>query len=105
MELDLQKFIWAPCAQLYSVAEIPQLIVKGAIGQPKQTTSLCDPSLNSNDVFTTALVFRSFSRKAFLQIYTESDHLREGMGQLEYQTMPSLRDVAHCTFTIHITAA
>ncbi len=25
MELDLQKFIWAPCAQLYSSAETPQL--------------------------------------------------------------------------------
>jgi len=36
------KFIWAPCAQLYSLAENPQaspppfgLIYEGAIGQPK----------------------------------------------------------------------
>ncbi len=25
MELDLQSFIWAPCAQQYSLAETPQL--------------------------------------------------------------------------------
>jgi hypothetical protein len=44
------KFIWAPCAQLYSLAETPQhpppafgLICEGAIGQPRQTTPLCDP--------------------------------------------------------------
>ncbi len=54
MELDLQspKFTWAPCAQLYSLAEPPQLppspafglIYEGAIGQPRrQTTSLCEP--------------------------------------------------------------
>ncbi len=43
MELDLQKFIWASCAQLYSLAETPQLppspafglIYEGAIGQPR----------------------------------------------------------------------
>ena len=44
MELDLQKFIWAPCAQRYSLAETPHsqppltrppLIYEGAIGQPK----------------------------------------------------------------------
>jgi hypothetical protein len=50
MELDLQKFIWAPCAQ--SLAEAPQLplsprlwahiLYYGAYGQPRQTTSFCD---------------------------------------------------------------
>jgi hypothetical protein len=46
------KFIWAPCAQLCSLAEAPQppppafgLIYEGAIGQPRYTTSLCDPLL------------------------------------------------------------
>ncbi len=56
MELDIQKkFIRAPCAQLYSLAEAPQtppppfgLILEGAIGQPKLTTSLCDTSADSN---------------------------------------------------------
>ncbi len=43
------KFIWAPCAQLYSLAEpLPPppaygLICEGAIGQPRQTTSLFNP--------------------------------------------------------------
>ncbi len=44
------KFIWAPCAQLYSLAETPAvpppafgLIYEGAIGKRRQTTSLCDP--------------------------------------------------------------
>jgi hypothetical protein len=44
-------FIWAPYAQLYSLAETPHhppfpaigLIYEGSIGQPKKTTSLCDP--------------------------------------------------------------
>jgi hypothetical protein len=42
VELDLQSFFWAPCAQLYSLAETPQvrnpafgLIYEGAIGQPR----------------------------------------------------------------------
>ena len=43
-------FIWAPCAQLYSLAETPHpppefgLIYEGAIGKTKfQTTSHCNP--------------------------------------------------------------
>ena len=42
------KFVWTPCAQLYSLAETPHpppafgLIYEGAIGQPRQTTFLCD---------------------------------------------------------------
>jgi hypothetical protein len=53
MELDLGNFILAPCAQLHSLAKTPQppphpppasgLIDEGAIGQPRWTTSLCDP--------------------------------------------------------------
>jgi hypothetical protein len=55
MEKDLQRFIWAPCVQLYSLAEIPQLspppppavglIYEVAIGQPRESTStsLCNP--------------------------------------------------------------
>jgi hypothetical protein len=43
MELDLQSFFFAPCAELHSLAETPQpsppplafgLIYEGAIGQP-----------------------------------------------------------------------
>jgi hypothetical protein len=46
------KFICAPCAQLYSLAETQHptptppafgLIYEGAIGQPRWTTSLSDP--------------------------------------------------------------
>jgi hypothetical protein len=47
------KFILAPCAQLYSLAETPQPAppppriwahIRGRyIGQPRLTTSLCDP--------------------------------------------------------------
>jgi hypothetical protein len=32
MELDIQKFIWALCAQLYSLAETPQLLLYPSIG-------------------------------------------------------------------------
>ncbi len=46
MELDLQSFLGS-CVQLYLLAEVPQLpafglIYEGAIGQPRQTTSLYD---------------------------------------------------------------
>ncbi len=45
------KFIWAPCVQLYSLAETPPppppppiwANIQGAIGQPRYTTSLCGP--------------------------------------------------------------
>jgi hypothetical protein len=52
MELRSLKCIWVPCAQRYSLVEIPKsprpppafgLIFEGAIGQPRLTTSLCDP--------------------------------------------------------------
>ncbi len=50
MEADLQSLFWAPvtwCAQLYSLAETPQppppLVYESAIGQQRQTTSLCNP--------------------------------------------------------------
>ncbi len=52
MELDLQSLFGLYVhAQLYSWAETPQfppppafrLIYEGAIGQPRKTTSLCDP--------------------------------------------------------------
>ncbi len=56
MELS-PKFIWAPCAQLYSLAETPQLspppafglISDVAIGQPRYTTSLYGVSLSCNN--------------------------------------------------------
>jgi hypothetical protein len=52
MELDLQSLLGS-CVQLYSLAETPQLppppefglIYEGAIGQPRETTSLCNPLL------------------------------------------------------------
>ncbi len=54
MEFDFQIFIWDPDVQLYPLAEILQLhpptpsppfrlIYEGAIDQPRQTTSLCNP--------------------------------------------------------------
>jgi hypothetical protein len=57
MALDLKSLfgLHVQCAQLYSLAETTQrnprppppppfgLIYEGAIGQPRQTTSLCDP--------------------------------------------------------------
>jgi hypothetical protein len=51
-EVRSLKFIWASCAQLYSLAETPQppppppafgLIYEGAIGHPINTTSLYYP--------------------------------------------------------------
>jgi len=54
MELDLIIFgLHVHCTRLYSLAETPNplhppafgLIYEGAIGQPRKTTSLCDPLL------------------------------------------------------------
>ncbi len=54
------KFNWAPYAQLYTAYEIPHppafclflsylsLIYEGFIGQPKETTSRCDPPVMRN---------------------------------------------------------
>jgi hypothetical protein len=50
MELVLQSYLGS-CVQLYLLAETPQLppppafglIYEGAIGQPRETTSLCNP--------------------------------------------------------------
>ncbi len=57
VELDLQKFFWAPCAQLYSLAEIPNphpfpriwAHIRGRYW-PRKTTSLCYP-LSRTDYF------------------------------------------------------
>jgi hypothetical protein len=47
------KFIWAPCAQLYSLAETPQSPhppprIWAHIRGPRLTTSLCDPGINAH---------------------------------------------------------
>ncbi len=49
------------CAQLYSLAETPQTpppprIWAGAIGQPRWTTSLCDPLIRIKSILQTMLV-------------------------------------------------
>ncbi len=50
------KFIWAPCAQLYSLAETPHpppriwSHIRGRLGKPRQTISICDPPDHSSTV-------------------------------------------------------
>jgi hypothetical protein len=72
MEIDLQSLfgLHVYCVQLYSLAETPEppllpfgLINEDAIGQPRMTTSLCDP-LNAS--FAIALLGFLFLSQFFL---------------------------------------
>ncbi len=75
------KFIWAPCALLYSLADTPQtpplprhppafgLKNEGAIGQPRQTTSLCDPLLLTLRYFLFPFFHQLPSTAAVLQFF------------------------------------
>ncbi len=68
VKYDLQSLFGLSCVQLYSLAETPQppppppspavgLIYKGAFGQPRRTTSLCDPCMSPLCLFLLEGVF------------------------------------------------
>ncbi len=71
----------------------------------EQTSNIVSPTVKANRCGEVVIVVSIYACLVAIQLYPlyYCHSQREGMGLLEYQTMPSLREIAHngwlCIFT------
>jgi hypothetical protein len=112
MELDLQSYLGSMCAVvLYSFPAFG-LIYEGAIGQPRKTTSLCDPLVGMNTLHSyieelysiTATCLKTLSLlQDVLNIYKYANSLLAlGVGNSCVFTTSRIKPVADLWMRIHL---